>query len=35
LIDNGTVAVGGIPFIDIPGSERRLGGRVDGNGPFV
>jgi hypothetical protein len=34
LIDNGTVTVGGIPLIVIPGSERRLGGRIDGNGPF-
>jgi hypothetical protein len=34
LIDNGTAAAGGTPFIVTPGSKRRLGGRVDGNGPF-
>jgi hypothetical protein len=34
LIDDGVVATGDTPFIVIPESERRLGGRVGGNGPF-
>lgn len=34
LIDNGTVAVAGIPFGVTPVSDRRLAGRVAGNGPF-
>jgi len=34
LIDIGTVAMDGTPFAVTPKSERRLAGRVAGNGSF-